>query len=178
VLAHYVDIEPAALRFRTGPAGKPALLDCQGDPHALRFNLSHSHGRMLIAVANGRDVGVDLELVRGNREVLKLAERFYTQTEFESIRTSPVVDHALQFHRLWVAKEAVLKARGAGISSLQRCEVLASAVSSRANVRLLGDSAAPCGWTVQWLSCGTDWQGAVCAYGDDWSVRVLDGMSA
>jgi 4'-phosphopantetheinyl transferase len=176
VLARYLEMEPAALQFRAGPTGKPALLDRQGGPHVLRFNLSHSHGRMLVAVANGQDVGVDLERVRRDREALKLAERFYTQAESERIKTRPASDQAWHFYRLWVAKEALLKAQGAGISLLQQCEILPSSFSSRASVRLLNDSAMPDGWTVQWLSCGPDWQAAVCASGNHWSVRVLDGM--
>ena len=178
VLARYLDIEPAALRFLIGPTGKPALLEGIGGPQGLRFNLSHSHGRMLLAVAKGQDIGIDLERIRGNLDVLKLAERFYTQTEIESIKTRPVSDRALHFYHLWVAKEAFLKAQGAGISLLQQCEVVASPFPSRASVRPRGYSAIPCEWTVQWLGCGPDWQGAVCAYGNDWSVRVLDGMSA
>jgi 4'-phosphopantetheinyl transferase len=174
VLARYLGVEPAALRFQPGPTGKPALLDHQGGPHVLRFNLSHSHGRMLVAIAKGQDVGIDLEQVRGNLEPLKLAERFYTQTEYETIKSRPAAGHACQFYRLWVAKEAVLKAQGAGIAALQRCEILVSDSSSRASVRLSGDSAMQPDWTVQWLSCGQDWQGAVSAFGQDWSVRVLD----
>ena len=177
VLARYLGVEPAVLRIQRGPTGKPALLDQQGRPHVLRFNLSHSHGRMLVAIANGQDVGIDLEQVRGNLEPLKLAERFYTQTEYETIKSRPVADHAFQFYRLWVAKEALLKAQGAGIASLQQCEILVFDSSSRGSVRLSSHSAMQPGWTVQWLSCGQDWQGAVSAFGNDWSVRVLDALS-
>jgi 4'-phosphopantetheinyl transferase len=176
VLACYSGIEPAALRFSTASTGKPALLDGQG-LHALRFNLSHSHGRMLIAVANGQDVGVDLEQIRDKVEPLKLAERFYTPAEYEWIKSRPTPDHAFEFYRLWVAKEALLKAQGTGIASLQQCEIFASASSSRPGARLTCDSAMQRGWTIQWLSCGPGWQGAVSAQGDDWSVRVLDAMS-
>ena len=178
VLARYLDMEPSALRFRAGAMGKPALLDRQGGPHVLRFNLSHSHGRMLVAVAHGQDVGVDLEQVRRNLEALKLAERFYTQAEVERIKARPASEQAWHFYRLWVAKEALLKAQGAGISLLQQCEILPSSFSSRASVRLLHDSAMPGGWTVQWLNCGPDWQAAVCASGNHWSGRVLDGMQS
>ena len=178
VLARYLDLEPAALRFGAGPMGKPVLLDGESEPHALRFNLSHSHGRMLVAVANAQDVGVDLERVRGNLQVLKLAQRFYAETEFERINTLPPCDQAQYFYRLWVAKEAVLKAQGTGLSSLQHHAILGSPLSSRASVRLLQDAAPTCGWTVQWLSCGPDWHAALCAYGNAWSVRVRDGSQA
>jgi 4'-phosphopantetheinyl transferase len=178
VLARYLGIEPPALRFLAGPTGKPALLDQQGRPHVLRFNLSHSHGRMLVAVANGQDVGIDLEQVRSSLEPLKLAERFYTRTEFERINGRPISEQAVQFYRLWVAKEAVLKAQATGITSLQQCEIVATASSSRASVRLSPDSTMQAGWTIQWLDCGPGWQGAVSAYGTDWSVRVLDAAAA
>jgi len=64
LLALYMDLEPAALRFRAGPHGKPAL-----DPPAISFNLSHSGGLALYAVAHNA-VGVDVELDRGDRNSL------------------------------------------------------------------------------------------------------------
>jgi 4'-phosphopantetheinyl transferase len=129
---------------------------------------------MLIAVANRQEVGIDLERVRDTVEPLKLAERFYTQAEYESIKSLPASDQAMQFTRLWVAKEAWLKAQGVGIPSLPQCEIVASPSASRASVRLQPGSAMSQGWTVQWLSCGEGWQGAVSAYGNDWSVRIFD----
>jgi 4'-phosphopantetheinyl transferase len=177
VLARYLGVDPVDLRFSAGLTGKPALRSQQSSPHSLRFNLSHSHGRMLVAVADGQDVGIDLEQVRDSFEPLKLAERFYTQAEYESIKSLPTCDQAVEFTRLWVAKEALLKAHGVGIPSLQHCEILASPSSSRASVRLKPGSALPHGWTVEWLSCGQGWQGAVSAYGNDWSVRIFDTMN-
>ena len=174
VLARYLGVDPAELRFSTGPTGKPALRDHQSDPHFLRFNLSHSHGRMLVAVANAQEVGIDLEQVRDTCEPLKLAERFYTPAEYESIKRLPASGQAMQFTRLWVAKEAWLKAQGVGIPSLQHCEIVASPSSSRASVRLQPGSAMPEGWAVEWLNCGQGWQGAVSTSGNDWSVRIFD----
>jgi len=170
ILARYLAAEPGGLRFQLGPTGKPTLLDQKcGRPH-LQFNLSHSGGRMLVSVSKGQEVGIDLEQVRDNREPLKLAERFYAPAEFQWIMSRPASDHALQFYHLWVAKEAFLKAQGTGISSLQQCEILASSCASRASVLVTGELQQ--GWSIQWLNCGVGWQGAVSAYGDDWSVRV------
>jgi len=176
ILGRYERVEPTTLRFRAGATGKPALLDSQGDFHSLRFNLSHSHGRMLVAVAYGQDVGIDLEQIRDNLEPLKLAERFYTAQEFDSIICRPASDHAPQFYRLWVAKEAFLKGQGTGIPSLQQCEIDDSSSLSRASVRIRRQSTLQEGWTIQWLRCGEGWQGAVSAFGNGWSVRVLDGV--
>jgi 4'-phosphopantetheinyl transferase len=175
VLARYLAVEPATLRFQLGPTGKPALLEQAHAGDDLHFNLCHSHGRMLVAVAHGRAVGIDLEQVRENVDVLKLAERFYTVAEYEWMKSHAPSKHALQFYRLWVGKEALLKGQGAGIPSLQQCGIDTSAVSSRADVRLIPDSTLQQGWTIQWLNCGDGWQGAVSAFGGDWSIRVLDG---
>jgi 4'-phosphopantetheinyl transferase len=175
VLGQYLRVNAAELRFFAGPNGKPALLNEQGGPHVLRFNLSHSHGRMLLAVSNGQEVGIDLEQIRNKVEPLKLAERFYSAGEYQEIKNRPLAEHALEFYRLWVAKEAVLKAQGIGIPSLQQCEIVVSSVPFRADVRVMPDSAVQQGWTIQWLSCGSGWRGAVSAFGNGWSVRVLDG---
>jgi 4'-phosphopantetheinyl transferase len=129
---------------------------------------------MLIAVAHGREVGIDLEEVRENVEPLELAERFYTAVEYDWIKHRPVSDHALDFYRLWVAKEAVLKGQGIGIPSLQQCEIVHSPVAPRAGVRVTPGSAMQPGWTVQWLGCGPAWQGAVSLLGDEWSVHIRD----
>lgn len=177
LLGRYLELEPAMIQFQIGATGKPALVG-QGRGRAdLRFNLSHSHGRMLVAVAEAQDVGIDLEQVRENVQALNLAQRFYTVAEYEWMKSLAPSDHALQFYRLWVGKEAVLKGQGSGIPSLQQCGIDTSAASSRAGVRLMSGSTLQEGWTIQWLNCGPDWQAAVSASGGDWSVRVLDGRN-
>ena len=172
LLARYIGLDPAALRLPVGSTGKPTLLDQQGHPHALCFNLSHSHGRMLIAVAQGQDVGVDIEQMRGKVEVVKLAERFYAPSEYQEIKSRSGFDQVQQFYRYWVAKEAVLKGQGVGILSLHACEILTPVDVMNSQVRLSEGSALQPGWTVRWLACGAGWQGAVALCGKDWNVRV------
>ncbi len=174
VLSRYVALHPAALRIEHGPTGKPILLDPQGRPHALQFNLSHSHARMLVAVATGRDVGVDLEQIRGTIQAGKLAERFYAPAEYEQVQRRTGLDQARQFYRYWVAKEALLKGQATGLGSLQQCEIVPRD-SFTATIRVPPDSRMQPGWSIQWLNCGLGWEGAVSASGSDWSVRVIDG---
>lgn len=50
-----------------GDAGKPALDPAAGLPD-LRFNLSHSGDRALIAIAEGVELGVDLERITPKRD--------------------------------------------------------------------------------------------------------------
>ena len=172
VLARYVGLDPSALRFQAGSTGKPALLDQQGRPHALRFNLSHSHGRMLIAVAQGQDVGVDLEQMREKVDVIKLAKRFYAPSEYREILGHSGFNQVQQFYRYWVAKEAVLKGQGVGILSLHQCEIFTPVDGATCHVCLSDGAALQPGWTIRWIACGDGWQGAVALRGENWNVRV------
>ena len=173
LLASYAGLDPAHLSFQSGPTGKPALLDGPVFAHSLRFNLSHSHGRMLIAVAREQDVGVDLEQLRDRIDVVKLAERFYTSDEYERVLRLSGSNQVRQFYRYWVAKEAVLKGQGVGLRSLQQCGILTAEMPSRAVAQVSPDSAMLFGWTIQWIDCGTGWVGALAAPGGDWAVRAM-----
>lgn len=173
VLSCYVGLDPGTLTFQVGPTGKPALVDGSRPHNPLRFNLSHSHGRMLVAVAKDQEVGADLEQIRDKVEVAKLAERFYAPSERNHVASVTGLKQARQFYRYWVAKEAVLKGQGVGLLSLQQCEILASDTASRAEVHLLAGETMQAGWTTHWLDCGPCWAGAVSAYGSDWMVRTM-----
>lgn len=173
VLARYTGLDPSALTFQLGATGKPAFPDGRSPRHPLRFNLSHSHGRMLIAVAGEQDVGVDLEQIRGKVEVAKLAERFYAPSERDSVAGLSGLEQVQRFFRYWVAKEAVLKGQGVGLLSLQHCEILTPNDASRAEVQLSEGAAMQPGWTIHWLDCGSGWVGAVSAHGSDWAIRTM-----
>jgi 4'-phosphopantetheinyl transferase len=103
VLARELAIAPAELRFALGPHGKPELPGA-----ALRFNLSHSGDRAVIAVA-GVEVGVDVErTARRSRAV----ERTLTEGERAAL-TGP--DRHVELLRIWCRKEALAKALGGGL---------------------------------------------------------------
>jgi 4'-phosphopantetheinyl transferase len=176
VLARYTGLDPAALRFQAGGTGKPALLDQQGNQHELRFNLSHSRGRMLIAVTQGQDVGVDLEEMRDKVDVDKLAERFYSPFEYQEIMDRSGLARVQQFYRYWVAKEAVLKGQGVGILSLRSCEVFTTGDATGSQVCPSDGAGLQAGWMIRWLACGAGWQGAVALYGKDWNVIVQTAL--
>ena len=173
VLARYTGHDPSSVTFQMGATGKPALAETNDGRHRVHFNLSHSHGRMLIAVARDQDVGVDLEQIRDKVEVVKLAERFYAPLERNRVAGVTGLEQAKRFYRYWVAKEAVLKGQAVGLQLLQQCEILDSRDALRAEVYLLEGATMQPGWTIQWLDCGTGWAGAVSALGGDWAICDL-----
>jgi 4'-phosphopantetheinyl transferase len=106
LLAGYLDVRPAALELVRGPGGKPRL---SGEP--LRFNLSHSAALGLLGVSRSRELGVDVQAPHPATGKPWFARRICTPREYAAHLADPRPDALL---RLWVRKEAVLKAGGAG----------------------------------------------------------------
>ena len=118
ILGGYLEEAPEALRFDTGPAGKPQLRDRERMPRRLEFNLSHSGDLALVAVAWDRPVGVDLEEWERDMNHLELAERFFSPAERDALRTlaASTDDLVRGFFAAWSRKEAYLKASGHGVT--------------------------------------------------------------
>lgn len=121
--------EPARdLRFENGVHGKPRLV--VENMRNLCFNLSHSAGHALFALAWDRDLGIDLEsldrVATDGNELGDLAARVLSERELESWRTlQDPAEERLAFFRAWARKEAYLKATGEGLrGGLQSIEVI------------------------------------------------------
>jgi 4'-phosphopantetheinyl transferase len=115
ILSRYVGAEPHRLQFSCAPHGKPALAHARGD-ESIRFNVSHSHGVMLCAVARNREVGVDVELIRPGVAAQMPAECDSTLPGLRDILALPEKDRSEAFFACWTRKEAYLKARGEGLA--------------------------------------------------------------
>jgi 4'-phosphopantetheinyl transferase len=139
ILATYLDGDPAALPFATGEHGKP-YLDLPGAP---AFSVSHSHGRLVIAVAAGFAVGVDIERIDPGADVAAIARRFMSVGDATQILGLAPGARAQAFFRWWTRREAELKARGCGLAGCLRetfaPEPLASTTALRADSRWPGD---------------------------------------
>jgi 4'-phosphopantetheinyl transferase len=107
-----LDIAPEAWRSREGSHGRPEV-DVEGC--ALRFNLAHSAGLVVCAVAQGRDVGVDIEHRDRPPLDVNLVRRYCSPAEAADIE-SRGEGWRDRFLTYWTLKEAYLKARGLGIS--------------------------------------------------------------
>jgi len=112
-LAARLAVGPGEFGFRLNPFGRPEL----ADPHAasmIRFNLSHTDGLVMCALADGVDVGVDAEAVRA--PPTKIVGRFFAPAERRAIAAEPAAHQAAAFFRYWTLKEAYIKARGEGLA--------------------------------------------------------------
>lgn len=106
---------PRRIAFLRGRYGKPVLPEEFGGGR-VRFNMSHSHGAALVAVALGREVGVDLESVRPLDNPDDLSESAFSPAERDAIRSLPEGARLRAFFDCWTRKEAFIKAVGAGLS--------------------------------------------------------------
>ena len=142
LLARLAGGDPRGLRLETDAGGKPRLAEGR-----LRFNVSHSGALWACAVALDREVGLDVEEVREDRDVERLAGRYFAPAEAGAILALPAAERSAAFHRCWTRKEAALKARGTGIT----VPLESVAEDSR--------------WTLRDVDLGPGFAAAVCAEG-------------
>ena len=116
LLAQKIMRQPEKLNFVTNEYGKPSL---QSDTD-IQFNVSHAGCFALLAFSTGGSIGVDIESCNRQININGLGKYVFTAVE----RTTKIKT-TTDFIRHWVAKEAILKAWGVGISEhLQSISVL------------------------------------------------------
>jgi len=170
-LGRYLRIDARDLRFRTTANGKPELA-ADSD---LQFNLSHTQGVTVFAVARRRHVGVDVERIRPETNALELAERFFSPQEVQWLRAQPASQHVPSFFSCWTAKEAYIKAHGEGLSmQLSSFGVLPvpGASGSRLQLSVYADPEKARRWSMWRLELGPDLRAALAVEGKGCKVRV------
>ena len=157
ILAGYLDIEPAQVRYEVAGRGKPFVAG-GGD---VCFSVSRSADVALVAVSRRGDVGVDVERIRGDVDHIGLADRFFTAAEAEMLRSVPGPDRVAAFFELWVRKEAVVKASGDGLAGgLGHVDVRDGIAGGR--------------WSLAAVDAGPGFRAAVATSGAPLAHRVLD----
>lgn len=150
LLAGYMDLPAAAVRFGYTSFGKPFLLRPDGVPDtSVSFNVSHSHEVALLAIARGVRIGIDVERVRPEMAGTRIAERFFSPREVAALRELPAVEQPAAFFRCWTRKEAFMKARGEGLSlPLHSLEVSLAPGEPAALLNVANDAAEVERWTL------------------------------
>lgn len=115
LLGHYLGVAPRDIRFTYSRYGKPSLSAPPLQP-PLHFNLSHSQEFALYAFAWGREMGIDLEFKREMPDLMEIAQRFFSPSEYGVLASLAAGEQADAFFRCWTRKEAYLKASGEGLS--------------------------------------------------------------
>jgi len=116
VLSRYVDVFPGQWVFSVNSFGKPEIANCRTRATRLSFNVSHTHSLIVVGVADGRDLGVDVENVFDRDVSVDLADQFFSSTEVAALVALPTARRRDRFFEYWTFKEAYIKARGMGLS--------------------------------------------------------------
>src|SRR5579863_6164886 len=114
LLGRYLHQPPASLEFSYGQHGKPALLGRDASI-GLCFNLSHSAGLVVYAIAKERNLGIDVEHVQPASAGDEIAKRYFSAREVSDLRSLPPEARVEGFFHCWTRKEAYLKATGMGL---------------------------------------------------------------
>jgi 4'-phosphopantetheinyl transferase len=117
VLAGYLSLCAADVRYRHGAGGKPELADdLPGGALGLRFNLTTADDLAVVAVSRRLPVGVDSERLRPRPDIQAVARRMFTPDTLHALIALPEQERLPAFYRHWTALESRVKADGRGLA--------------------------------------------------------------
>jgi 4'-phosphopantetheinyl transferase len=156
ILAGYLDIAPATLRFSRGNAGKPRLVGVRG----LEFSFARTDGLAMVAVASDRPVGIDVEHVHDREEldIDVVAREYLPAIDAAAIDAAPPEQRRDAFFQAWARHEARLKLQGKGL----REQITDEAVEAGTFV------------VVRAVAARQGYAAAVAAEGGSWSIQVRE----
>jgi len=158
------------LAFDLNEFGKPELAGSE-----IMFNLSHSHGLALFAVTRGRAIGIDIERIREEMTIGKIARRFFSPAEASALSALPAHQQAEAFFNCWTRKEAWIKARGQGLSIALNSFEVSLAPGEPARLRATRpDPEEASRWSLVALACEPGYAAALAVAGEIGNVRLAD----
>lgn len=174
ILGRYLGCDGSELQFSYGPRGKPTLTNPIFD-----FNLAHSGGLAVIALAYQQEVGVDVEQIRSVADMEQLVQRFFAEQEQATLLALPVKQRQIAFFNGWTRKEAYLKALGDGLARPldQFCVTLAPGEP----VKLLSineDTKDASCWLLESFNPASGYVAAVAVMGHAWRFSYWDWTPA
>ena len=171
ILSGYLKTAPDQLRFSYNQYGKPALSEEGGDG-SLSFNISHSHALALYGIARGRNIGLDVELLREDFASEEIAASFFSPSEVASLRALPSEQQTIAFFNCWTRKEAYIKARGEGFSHpLDRFTVSLAPGEAASLLSAEDDPRETSRWSLVELSPGAGYVAALAVEGQASPLR-------
>jgi 4'-phosphopantetheinyl transferase len=117
IIGREAGVPPRGIAFRYNTWGKPSV-EVFGQQPSVDFNVSHTKGLSVVALARGAAVGVDVEPYRPCPDRIRIAADVFG---LEVAQQLLAVDSGRQdaaFLGLWTAGEAFIKARGLGFAGM------------------------------------------------------------
>lgn len=171
ILSRYLPVTAESLRFQYNEHGKPYLA-FPGGAQAVNFNLSHSSGWALFAVAHQeRRIGIDLEKIRTIVFADRIAAEFFSPEDCAALAMMPEPLKSQSFFRSWTKMEAYAKALGTGLT----------AAAGGGKITLQGkildqerESLEKSAWSIRCWRPVPEYAAALAVEGDDWQLRCWE----
>lgn len=112
LLGNYIDVAPDQIDFEYSQYGKPRFCNTK----EVDFNLSHSGNEIIIGFCKNMVIGVDIEQVKINFDIMDLAKNFFSNEEIKALSQFEEFERPQAFFRCWTRKESFIKAVGEGLS--------------------------------------------------------------
>ena len=167
VLARRLGYAEAEVELTIGAHGRPSLVTGDVD-----FNLSHA-GSFVVLALSTTQVGIDIEATNRAASWRSIAHRFFSAVETAAIEACAETEQRTAFFRIWVRKEAFVKALGTGVATgFDRFDVSAGAKPALIGARIDGVDAGE--WSIRDFDSGPGHLGAVAVRAVRPIVRIHD----
>ena len=131
---------------------------------------------ILIAIARSRSVGVDVEKIRTDLELVEIAARFFSTNECRILTSLVGPAQYLAFFTCWTRKEAYVKAAGIGLSlPLDQFDVSFLPHEEPKILETRNDPAEARRWQLLALEPCPDHVAALAAAGGNWTLKCWEG---
>ena len=100
--------------------------DAAGKPHlsiAVEFSVSHTKNAIAVAI-DRQPIGIDVETIASAKRLADAHFLERTMSAGERQQIAAAADPAIAFTELWTQKEALVKARGTGLTALDAIPAL------------------------------------------------------
>tara|TARA_R110001583_G_scaffold106496_3_gene254816 strand:+ start:11992 stop:12756 length:765 start_codon:yes stop_codon:yes gene_type:complete len=108
-------VHPSEWCFGKGEYGKP-FITSHAFEMPLHFNLSHTEGRVVLAISREHSVGVDIEYVKRGIDADEISKSFFAPNEIDYLQMLNRSERELKFFEIWTLKESYIKAVGKGLN--------------------------------------------------------------
>lgn len=171
IISRYIELTPRHIRFTYGPHGKPALVNVQNRP-GLTFNVSHSDELALYAITCNSSVGIDVERIRDDLELVQLARQFFSPREYAILRSLPSTMKPAVFFNCWTRKEAFVKAIGEGLTyPLDTFDVSLTPWAPARLIHVRDNQEEARHWSLHAISPAPEYAAALVVEGNGWPLR-------
>jgi 4'-phosphopantetheinyl transferase len=170
LLSAYLEIDHRQIALSHNEYGKPAVAEPINNL-GLRFNVAHSGGLALYAIALNRRVGVDVESVRPAFTGDEIARRYFSPNEIADLDKLPANLRHKAFFDCWTRKEAFIKAIGVGLSlPLDQFDVTVDPDEQPALLHTRWNESEASRWSLMTLDAGPGYAAAVVGEGHNWNL--------